>query len=340
MSNDLPPVQTWSAGTTAVAPSAAQPVPQTASEMLRLGWSQPPGLVGLSVKNFLLRIVTLGIYHFWGKTEVRQRIWSGIRINGEPLHYTGTGREMLLGFLFVLGVVAVPTFLVSLLVAIAFGSDSMAMAVFQGLIYVPFLLLIGVGIHRATRYRLSRTRWRGIRGGLEGSAWHYGWTYFWTVVVLVLSLGWASPWRSVKLQGLITNDMRFGDRPFGFAATAGPLYGRFAVLWVSGLVILLVVIAGLMAGQFYMVVLGTEMLGSGGQMKPEMLILSVLLLYASVIVGFLLYSLVSAWYRAHMMNHFAAHTTFEGARFKGTATGGSLVWITFSNYLMALVSQR
>ena len=29
-------------------------------------------------------------------------------------------------------------------------------------------LLSGIGIHRARRYRLSRTRWRGIRGGLSG----------------------------------------------------------------------------------------------------------------------------------------------------------------------------
>ena len=80
---------------------------------MRLGWSQPAGMVGLSVKNFLLRIVTLGIYGFWGKTEVRKRIWSGIRLNGEPLQYSGTGKELFLGFLVIFGVVVLPTMLVS-----------------------------------------------------------------------------------------------------------------------------------------------------------------------------------------------------------------------------------
>ena len=50
--------------------------PPAGSEALRLSWSQPPGMVALSFKNFLLKIVTLGIYQFWGKTEVRRRIWS------------------------------------------------------------------------------------------------------------------------------------------------------------------------------------------------------------------------------------------------------------------------
>ena len=55
--------------------------------------------------NLLLRVLTLGIYHFWAKTEVRKRIWSAIRINDEPLTYTGRGMELFLGFLIVFLVV-------------------------------------------------------------------------------------------------------------------------------------------------------------------------------------------------------------------------------------------
>ena len=46
-----------------------------------ISWVSPPeGFLGLSLLNGLLRIVTLGVYHFWGKTEVRQRIWSAVMI--------------------------------------------------------------------------------------------------------------------------------------------------------------------------------------------------------------------------------------------------------------------
>ena len=57
------------------------------TEALRVSWLHPLGLIGLSVYNFFMRLLTLGIYHFWGKTEVRRRIWSAIRLNGEPLEY-------------------------------------------------------------------------------------------------------------------------------------------------------------------------------------------------------------------------------------------------------------
>src|SRR5262249_47732973 len=130
------------------APSAAH----SRGEPLTLAWSQPPRLIGLSIKNFLLRIITLGIYHFWGKTEVRRRIWAAVRLNGEPLQYTGNGMELLIGFLVVLAIIALPTFVASVVLAIKFGPNSPLLSAFQVLLYIVFFFLIGVGIHRATRY--------------------------------------------------------------------------------------------------------------------------------------------------------------------------------------------
>jgi uncharacterized membrane protein YjgN (DUF898 family) len=317
-----------------ISPWASPPTP-AGEESLRLSWAHPPGMVALSFKNFFLRIITLGIYHFWGKTEVRRRIWSGIRLNGEPMQYTGTGKEMLLGFLFIMGVIFIPVLVLSLLVTATFGPNSPALPAMQGILYVAFFYLIGVGIHRATRYRLSRTRWRGIRGGLEGSAWRYGWTYFWTGALLVLTLGWIAPWRSTRLQSLITNDMRFGNRPLAFQAVAGPLYRPFAVLWVSAIVILGLV--GLSLSALFTSLLGMQQMPRPGQsVDPGLLFTIIAIFYGVLIVGFLLFGIVSAWYRARLMNHFAAHTTFEGARFSGTATGRSLLSLTITNYLMVI----
>src|SRR5262245_42514650 len=124
-----------------------------------ISWVHPPGgFAGLSMLNGVLRVLTLGIYHFWGKTEVRQRIWSAVRINGEPLEYRGTGGDLLRGFLIVFLVILLPMLLASfgasLLGPAAYGAYSIAF-------WVVLLLLSGIGIHRARRYRLSRTRWRG-----------------------------------------------------------------------------------------------------------------------------------------------------------------------------------
>ncbi len=324
MSNDAAPIPAGS--------HSSGPGGHSGEEAVELSWSPPPGMVGLSVKNFLLRIITLGIYNFWGKTEVRKRIWSAIRINGEPLQYTGTGREMFLGFLLVLAVLSMPTLLLTLMALAQFGMRGADIV--QTAFTIAFFYLVGVGMHRAVRYRMSRTLWRGIRGGLEGDSWKYGWTYFWTGVVLLLTLGWAAPWRAVKLQGLITNGLRFGNRPFAFDASAGSLYGPFAALWFSTVAI----VAGTGVAIWSSILNVGILVQSGKSMDPALVFKIAAVIYGGLILGFLMFAVVSAWYRARMMNHFAAHTSFEHVRFTGTATGRSLIWLALTNTLMVVLT--
>ncbi len=312
---------------------ASQPPP---TGNMQLDWSAPPGMIGLSIKNFLLRLITLGIYGFWGKTEVRRRIWSAARLNGEPLQYTGTGKELFLGFLIVFAVVVLPVILLSFAVGAAFGPKSTALQVFQVILYAAFFLLAGVATYRAQRYRLSRTSWRGIRGGMEGNSWSFAWTYFWTGLLIPLTLGWASPWRSAKLQSRLTDDMRFGSVPFRFTAGSGPLYSRFAILWFGGLLIL-----GLLIGSWFALIplLGVDprQLQTGPTSASSIAAL-LLVIYGTLFVATLLYMFLSGWYRARMMNHFAEHTHFEDASFRGRATAGSLIWLGISNFLLVFLT--
>ena len=318
-------------------PGAGGPM-RASAEPVTLSWTPPKGMVALCFINFVLRILTLGIYHFWGKTEVRRRIWSAIRLNGEPLAYTGTGMELFLGFVIVFGAILLPAILLAYGAVLVFGPGSPMPALLQVVVYAAFFFLLGIGIHRAQRYRLARTRWRGIRGGLEGGSLGYAWTYFWTGLLIPLTLGWIVPWRSTRLQGLISNGMRFGDRPFRFSAPSGPLYSRFAILWLAAVVIMFV--ASSIIGVLMALVFRPEDFQPDAPPGMPRMAALLAIVYAVTFVGFLVYGIFSAWYRAGMMNHFAAHTTFEGASFRGSATAGSLMWLTVSNYLMVLFDAR
>ena len=106
--------------------------------------------------------------------------------------------------------------------------------------------MFGVGIYRAQRYRLLRTTWRGIRGSLDGKSMPYAMTYFLTALLVPMTLGWIIPWRTTKLQSMITNDAKFGSEPFAFRGNSGPLYGPFAVLWFG--VLALFFVASLISG--------------------------------------------------------------------------------------------
>ena len=69
---------------------------------------QPSAFLGLSLKNGLLNLVTLTLYRFWGKTEVRRRVWRNVRLNDEPFEYTGRGGELFIGFILALVVLGLP----------------------------------------------------------------------------------------------------------------------------------------------------------------------------------------------------------------------------------------
>jgi uncharacterized membrane protein YjgN (DUF898 family) len=310
--------------------AAAAPSPP-APEVVKLSWSQPDGLIGLSFANYFLRIITLGVYHFWGRTEVRRRIWSAVRLNGEPLAYTGTGKELFLGFLMVFGVVLLPMTLLMFGAVLAFGPQSGLTKATQTLVYVIFFVLMGLGLYRAQRYRLSRTLWRGIRGGMEGSAGQYAWTHILTAVLIPLTLGWITPWRQTKLQSALVHDMRFGDRPLTFDGKSGALYKRFWALWIGSL-LLVAFFGAAFAGVMGKKIDAAQKLGRQYQATPS----EVGKVVVIALITLLLYSIISAWYRAGVMNHFAAHTHFEGATFRGTATAGGLIWLAVSNFCLTV----
>ena len=307
-------------------PSSAAP--------LTIAWSPPPkGFLGVSLLNGLLRVLTLGVYHFWGKTEVRQRIWSAIRLNGEPLEYRGTGGELCRGFLVVFTLVLVPLGVASLLVAIFAGTNAAANGTYQLTLWSLLLLLSGLGIHRARRYRLSRTRWRGIRAGLAGHSSRFAWSYLWTSALVPLTLGWILPWRAAYLQRLLFNATHFGDKAFLFTGRAGPLYRRFWFVWISGIVLGVAAIAGIT-----LLLAPPSDAPTGAAVPVELSSAKAAELVGIVVLAFFAFGLVQSGYKARMLNYFASQTTFEGASFKLSATARSLLWLTASNFLLRMLT--
>ena len=311
-------------------------------------------LIGLGLVNGILKILTLGLYGFWGKTEVRRRIWSFTRLNGEPLTYTGTGKELFLGFLIAFCFFMLPILLGGVAVAMMFGANKAAIGAYQAFIYLVIFFLIGNAMYRAQRYRLSRTTWRGIRGALIGSPQSYGWAYFWTLAapfaaaallggavwfvsphlgVAVASIGaiaglWVFPWRANKLQGLLTQDTRFGDRPLTYSGRSGPLYKRYFFAW-AGSALLYATATGLTVGYLMSTGLAERLKANLPPTGKE-----IAMLIAIWVVAMLAIAMITAWYRANQMNHFARHTHFENATFRLDAKGTGLMWLVLSNWLI------
>src|SRR5262249_32068795 len=58
----------------------------------------------LMLRGVVLLAVTLGIYRFWLTTDQRRFLWSNTEVLGQTLEYTGTARELLIGFLIAIAI--------------------------------------------------------------------------------------------------------------------------------------------------------------------------------------------------------------------------------------------
>jgi uncharacterized membrane protein YjgN (DUF898 family) len=171
-------------------------------------------LFGLLLKTFALSVLTLGIYRFWGRVRVRRMLWSGTTVAGHPLEYTGTGGELFRGFLLVLVVLAPLVGSLQLLLYF-FPPDGSAMDLLKfAAPYLLFFPLLYVGVFLARRYLLTRTRWRGVAAGQDGSALAYAGLELAMLALTLLSLGLLKPWCDQRVFRYRMRATRYGTERF------------------------------------------------------------------------------------------------------------------------------
>jgi uncharacterized membrane protein YjgN (DUF898 family) len=196
----------------------------------------------LALRTGLLTFFTLGIYRFWAKTRIRRFIWSSTRLDGSRFEYTGTGLEKFLGFLMAVVILAVYLGLIQILL-FWFGmtifatptspEQALAQSIgfsLSGLAVLPFVFF---AIYRARRYRMARTRWRGIRFGMEKNAWGYAFRAMGYWALTLLSLGLLTPLMTFRLEKYMTDRTWFGDARFEQQGRWTALYGKMKHVFIG-----------------------------------------------------------------------------------------------------------
>ena len=184
-------------------------------------------LFRILLRGSLLQIPTFGFYRFWLITDIRRHLWSHTEIGGDAFEYTGRGRELLIGFLIALAILA-PIYVAYFLLALEAER-------LQAFASVPLFLILYVlghyAVFRARRYRATRTVFRGLRFWMTGSGWAYaGRAIFWDFVT-VLTLGFAYPWRSAALERYKLGHTRYGNIGGAFVGRGFVLFKRGGWLW-------------------------------------------------------------------------------------------------------------
>jgi uncharacterized membrane protein YjgN (DUF898 family) len=181
----------------------------------------------LLARGALLLMFTLGIYRFWLTTDIRRFLWANTELTGESFEYTGTARELLLGFLIAIAIL-VPLYAAFFVLALGLGS----LGQLANLIALVVLTLLGhYAVYRARRYRLTRTVYRGVRFHQTGSAWRYAVCALLWWIATAFTLGLAYPFAQARLEHFKLGNTFFGDLPGRFEGSALRLLMRGIPLW-------------------------------------------------------------------------------------------------------------
>jgi uncharacterized membrane protein YjgN (DUF898 family) len=254
---------------------------------------------------------------------------------GDPLEYSGSAGELFRGFLISLPCFFLPAIFVFYIAPYAIEP------VFAGWLtfgfYVLSVPLIAAARYWMRRYQLSRTRWRGIKLGLAGSAWGFASASWGWWVLQLLSLGWYTPAARINRARLMWENTRFGDQPFQFIVERGEspqkgMWWPFAIGWIG------TVIGGVLSFVFAGVVLAA--LSTTGVLDVEQ---------GTMLIGFLAIVLAGTFtavsyfvsfapYRAAAMNRIAAHLMIDGAKFRLRAKTLSLLFYETLGWLFLIFS--
>ena len=303
-------------------------------------------IYAIYLRHLALMLLTLGWSRFWGRTRIRRYVWNHLSVLGDRFEYRGRGIELMIGFLLALLLVAAWSGLMYLVWLYVFHEKPFAsFGLFD--LFSLSVVLIGfplayVGHYAGLRYKLSRTRWRGIRCGMAGSAWGYGATATFLQFANAMTAYLLTPVVSVNLARPRIVNTRVGTQGFDFAGRAGDIYGRYLgyyflniVAWVAAAVATFMAVGG---------TLETLGVSSDDFLKlfahPSLHTVVVLLLVAFgayLLFGLLILPL-RCWWQAYLMRYLVTHSRAGNVLFATAISTWQMWGFLVLNYLIVLLT--
>lgn len=303
-------------------------------------------LYGIYLRHLALMVLTLGWSRFWGRTRLRRYLWNHVSILGDRFEYRGRGIELFLGFVFVLLLIAAWGGLIWAFWEFVLHEKTVPGFGLLDMFYLSLafigLPLAFVGQYAGLRYKLTRTRWRGIRCGLDGSAWLYG------LQATALEFGNAftarllTPLVAVTLARPRISNAYLGTQRLEFAGNAGAIYGRYVGYYFLNVAAWLVaagvaVTASIAAGETFGIT-GEEL----KELFTSFSLRTVLLIVAALFIGYLLFSLMilplRCWWQAYLFRYLVARTRAGRVLFASAISTWQMWGFLVLNYLIVVVT--
>lgn len=302
--------------------------PPTVNRLSHFG--QGGELFAITLTNILLKVLTLAVYHFWGKTRVRGYAWSHTAFAGERFEYTGRGIELARGYAMAMAVL-IPLIMFSnyLDELTRFKPVLTSLVGLAGFLF--FIFFSGLATFSARRYLLSRTRWRSIRFSLSGSAVHHGLLTMGHALLLPLTLGLYLPFFRNHLTRNLLENSWFGDLRASYSGRGVYLLPRLLKMLLAVLVA-----AALANGALFGIIYTRGLMELLGR-DPQFLLLEIFGPVALfILVDLALFRLGWLWYKAGELRYIAARTSLGPMSFSAGFTDWEYIKLGMGNTLLLL----
>ncbi len=303
-------------------------------------------LYAIYLRHVVLMVLTLGWSRFWGRTRLRRYLWNHLAILGDRFEYRGHGRELLIGFLLAMVMLAAWAGLMWLAWIHVFHEKPFAsfgmFDIFSLSVAAIGFPLAYVGHYACLRYKLARTRWRGIRCGLAGSAWRYGANATFLTFANIFTAQLLTPVVSVNLARPRISNSRVGTLPLAFAGSPGDIYGRYLgyyflniAAWIAAIVAAFAIVGGTV-GEFDVSWEEIRKLFTAPSLRSA-------LVAVAVVVGvYLLFSLLilplRCWWQAYWFRYLVSHSRAGNVLFATAITTRQMWGFLVLNYLIVVLT--
>jgi len=176
---------------------------------------------GIWFVNFILTILTLGIYGAWARARTINYVSSKTVLEGDSFTYHGTGMQIFIGYL---KLIVVFIILYAVYTVGVFLQSTSLIYIGLGILFVGLIFFMPLAVHGAMKFRLSRTSWRGIHMGYRGSKTTLFWLYLKGTLLTLVTFGIYSSWFTVKLNSYLYGNCRLGNVKIGFQGDGRTLF--------------------------------------------------------------------------------------------------------------------
>lgn len=195
-------------------------------------------LFRIELVNFILCIVTLGLYYPWAKAKTLEYLYSQTIFEGQPFVFSGTGKEMFRGFIKAFLFLAI--LWAAILISIWYGGEMAQLTIL--LFYLVIIALIPLIIHGSYKYRMAKSSWRGIRFGYTGERSELVKIFFRDLFLTIITFGIYGAWLAMNIRRYVLDHVRIGNANFTYHGSGGDFFllnlkGYFLSIFTLGIYI-------------------------------------------------------------------------------------------------------